>query len=171
MPDNPRMQIIEEMMQAFVQSVSAERVAVFYKRVSDIPEDLLRAACVGVVESGQQRGTPTVAEVRRRANELTRGRLGEPVAVPKDREENREFVERLRGWNFCEHEISEILDGQRLVAAGPKRFRFVDRALHNMEYMAAKLGSSLSEMGISLPIGIEPAQGTAAEEPEYEDLF
>ena len=29
MPSNPRMQIIEEMMQERVQSVSAERVAVF----------------------------------------------------------------------------------------------------------------------------------------------
>ena len=40
MASNPRMQIIEEMMQERVQSVSAERVAVYYKRLEHIPHPL-----------------------------------------------------------------------------------------------------------------------------------
>ena len=98
MPSNPRMQIIEEMMQERVQSVSAERVAVYYKRLEDIPEDMLRAACVGLTENSQQRGVPTVAEIRRRAGELASRRTTfvESEEAPSPRRECKKLVHQTR---------------------------------------------------------------------------
>ena len=112
MPGNPRMQIIEEMMQERVQSVSAERVAVYYKRLEDIPEDILRAACIGATENMQRGGVPTVAEIRARAGKLGRRTIGvlepEGNVIPLHPECKRTVHETRYGPLLCCREEGHI---------------------------------------------------------------
>jgi hypothetical protein len=113
MPTNPRLEIIHEMMQTFVQAVSAERAAAYYKRLEDVSEDVLRAACVGCVEQGQQRGMPTVAEIRRRANEISSSRsalseLEDPT--PRHRECRKAIHHTRFGSLLCCREEGHIGD-------------------------------------------------------------
>ncbi len=167
-PGNPRAEIIEEMMQTYVQSVSAERVAAYYKRLEDIPEDALRVACIACVENGQQRGVPSVAEIRRRAGELrSRGsRLGEPVDEPKERPEHAETVARLRGWNHSEVAISDVLDGAPC-PTGPTRFS--ERGVKLMARIAAKRGKTLADMGLVLEENSPSSSGVRYPEDIFEE--
>ena len=82
---NERSVVITEMMQTFVQQVSAERVAAYLRHMEDITTDSLRVACASAVESGQQKGIPTVADLRRRAMGPAPGQAGEDDFIAPER--------------------------------------------------------------------------------------
>jgi hypothetical protein len=170
-----RFRIIDDMMCVFVQTVSEHRVKLYLKHLDDIPTDRLRAAAVGCVEQGQQRGVPTIADLRRRANELaqreTGSRLGQPVDGLKDRDEHAGTVQRLRDWLYCEHEISEVLRGQRAMPTEPKRFRFPERAELYMERMAEKCHTTPQALGITFPLPGQADESAAAIDTEEELMF
>ena len=116
--------IVTEMMQTFVQQVSPERVVAYLKHLDGIGTDTLRAACAGAVEAGQQRGIPTVADIRRRAGEIQRrsSTLGDPIEGEDITEQPQHAgtVERLRHWNYSSHVIEEVLRGARPCPTEPK---------------------------------------------------
>jgi hypothetical protein len=118
---------------------------------------------------------PTIADIRRRANELAQreagSRLGQPTDDVKDRDEHAGTVARLREWLYCEHEISEVLRGQRPMPTGPKRFRFPDRAEAWMRGMAKACGVTPEAVGVAFPL---PGEGNEIEppiDPEEELMF
>ena len=101
-----RFRIIYEMFGIYMNNVPECRVKGYLRHLpaKEIPTDVLRAACVGCVEHGGQRGVPTPAEIRRRAGELGVKRLQTEVSadvIPLHAECKRTVHETPHGKLIC----------------------------------------------------------------------
>ena len=118
-------------------------VGFFLHHLKDIDTTTLAMAVASAVEHGQH-GKPSVADIRRRAGEIVQRRSSFDTDIQiTERPENQETVARLRAWNYCEHEISEALYGNRPVPNGAKQFS--EKALKLMGRVSRKAPQQIAE--------------------------